>query len=236
MTIHCLIVDDEQLAREMLEAYCQRLPALQVVGKCKSAAEATALLEREQVDLLFLDIQMPNLTGTDFLRQLPNPPKVIFTTAYSQYALEGFELEVVDYLLKPIGFGRFEKTVLKVKEAMKTEQKAIAYDAARSFENQSILVKEGYDQHIVFLKDIIYIEAMREYSVYHTSSGKLMELKPISQAEKVLPGEHFFRVHRSFLVAKSAVIGNEGKSLLLKDGTILPLGKTYKKWVLRELF
>ncbi len=236
MTIHCLIVDDEQLARDMLGAYCQKISFLNITGKCKSAAEAAVFLKEKNIELIFLDINMPKQSGVDFLRQLKKPPKVIFTTAYSEYAIEGYELDVVDYLLKPIGFERFENAVLKAKELSETKTKAIAFDAAQSFENQHILVKEGYSQHIVFLKDIIHVKAMREYVVYHTSNGKLMELSPISSVEKLLPSEHFIRIHRSFLVAKSAVTGHEKKSLLLKDGTILPLGKTYKQWVLKELF
>jgi len=236
MNLQCLIVDDEQLAREMLEAYALRALELKVIAKCKSAAEAQACLSENKIDLLFLDIQMPRMTGVDFLRQLPNSPKVIFTTAYSDYALEAYELEVVDYLLKPIGFDRFEKAVNKVKELLSTEQKALAFENGQAFETQIILVKEGYNHHKVFLKNILYIAAMREYVQYHTPTGKLMELKALSEVDKALPSAHFIRIHRSYIVAKSAVKGHEQNSLLLQNGIALPLGKTYKQQVLRELF
>ncbi|MEZ4849150.1 MAG: response regulator, partial [Bacteroidia bacterium] len=111
MKLSCLIIDDEELARNILEAYAAKIDNLEVVGKCKNAKEAAVILEKEKIDIMFLDIQMPQMTGLEFLRQLPNPPKVIFTTAFSHYALEGYELEVVDYLLKPIGFERFQKAV-----------------------------------------------------------------------------------------------------------------------------
>ena len=232
----CLIVDDEQLAREMLEAYCLRVPGLTVAAKCKSAAEAAAVLAREKIDLIFLDIQMPQLNGTEFLRRLPDPPKVIFTTAFSDYALEGFELEVTDYLLKPIGFARFEKAVQKALETLAKEQKALSFEEQQSFDNQFIMVKQGYDHHKVFLKDILYIAALREYVQYHTRQGKFMELKPISKVEKELPGERFLRIHRSYIVARSAVEGQVGGCFLLANGDQLPIGKTYRQVTKQVVF
>lgn len=236
MKIQCLIIDDEQLARNMLEAYAARIPDLEVVAKCKSAANALPYLIKNKIDLLFLDIQMPGMTGIDFLRQMQEPPKVIFTTAYSDYALESYELKVVDYLLKPIGFDRFEKAVDNAKQVLSTEQKAQAFDDEQTFESRFLLVKEGYNHHHVYLKDIRYIIAMREYVQYHCVDGKIMELKSISAIETLLPFSYFIRIHRSYIVAKSEVSGQDRNNLLLKNGELLPLGKTYKKHVLRSLF
>ena len=236
MSIKCLIVDDEQLARDMLEAYAQRLDDLQIVGKCKSAMEGLHKLKEEKVDLLLSDIQMPRMTGIDFVQQLPYQPKVIFTTAYADYAIQGFDLEVVDYLLKPIGFERFEKAIQKVKNQLQIESQANAFNQKQCFEEQHILVKEGYDHHKLFLKDIIYIEAMREYIVYHLEERRVMELRPISQVITLLPATHFLRIHRSYIIAKSAVQGHQANKLILKKQLLLPIGKTYKQSVLKELF
>ena len=236
MKIQCLIIDDEQLARDMLEVYAARIPELVVIAKCKSAVIAQPYLIRHKIDLLFLDIQMPGMTGLDFLRQLEEPPKVIFTTAYSDYALESYELEVVDYLLKPIGFNRFEKAVDKAKQLFSITHKAQAFDDGQTFESRFLLVKEGYNHHHVYLKDIRYILAMREYVQYHCVGEKIMELKPISVVEDLLPSSHFIRVHRSYIVAKREVIGQDKNNLILKSGELIPLGKTYKKRVLASLF
>lgn len=236
MNLQCLIVDDEQLARDMLEAYTMKIENLNVVAKCKNASEAQAYLSEGSIDLLLLDIQMPRMTGVDFLRQLSNPPKVVFTTAYADYALEGYSLEVTDYLLKPIGFERFEKAIIKVQNLLEIEQKAQSFESMQSFDNQFILVKEGHNHSKIFLKDIFYITALREYVQYHTTKGRILELKSISKVEKMLPVSHFIRIHRSHIVAKSAVEGHKGNQLFLSNEAVLTLGKTYKQEVLKTLF
>lgn len=236
MNINCLIVDDEQLARDMLEAYAKRIPFLNIIGKCKSPVEAMSSLKKQQVDLILLDINMPKMSGVDFIKQLPERPLIIFTTAYSEYTLVGFELQVVDYLLKPIGFNRFQKAIQRAFTLLSNANKARAFDSNQTFEQEYLLVKEGYNHHQVFLKDIIYVMAMREYVQYHTTSGKIMELKSISSIEKVLPAEYFIRIHRSYIVARPFVKGHEQNALLLNNNISLPLGKTYKQKVLTILF
>ncbi|MEL7124329.1 MAG: response regulator transcription factor, partial [Bacteroidota bacterium] len=236
MTIDCLIIDDEQLARDMLHAYAGKIPYLRVVAKCKSASEAERYMAKQKIDLLLLDINMPRTSGIEFLRKLKVPPKVIFTTAYSDYTLEGYALEVVDYLLKPIGFERFRKAIQRAQDIISTNEKAKAYDANHTFEKEYIIVKEGHNHQTVFLKDILYVMAMREYIQYHTTNGKYMELKSISTLEKTLPTQHFLRIHRSYIVAKSAVLGHHQNSLILKKNLSLPIGKTYKQKVLQSLF
>ncbi|HMQ48039.1 MAG TPA: LytTR family DNA-binding domain-containing protein [Saprospiraceae bacterium] len=234
--IHCLIVDDEQPARDMLEAYVWRLGPGWVVAKCKSAAEARGVLVKEAIDLMFLDVEMPRMNGLDFLRELEQRPAVVLTTAFAQYALDGYDLEVLDYLLKPIGFERFQKATEKAMLYLDEHKKAMAYDVAQGFEHQSMVVKEGYDYRKIMLKDICYIQAMREYVVLHTAREKTMTLRPLAQLEATLPAAHFIRIHRSYIVARGWVKGSEGDRLLMANNTHLPIGKTYKKRVLQELF
>ena len=228
MKLTCLIIDDEELARNILEAYAAKIDNLEVVRKCKNAKEAAAILEKEKVDIMFLDIQMPQMTGLEFLRQLSNPPKVIFTTAFSHYALEGYELEVVDYLLKPIGFERFQKAVEKTQILLNNSRKARAYETSQEFAEQFIMVKEGYNHHKIYLKDIYYIQAMQEYSAYHTVQGRVLELKTLSKVIHALPDAHFVRIHRSYVVARAAVKKQAGNEVILENGSSIPIGKTYR--------
>ena len=236
MKIKCLIIDDEQLARDVLEKYASNFYFLEVIGKCKNALSAGKILKEKTVDLLFLDVQMPGISGVDFLRNMSQPPKVIFTTAFSNYALEGFELEAMDYLLKPIGLERFSNAMQRVKSHFNKEKKLQTIHEGEKFEEKYIMVKEGHDMHKLFLKDILFIEAMREYVSYCTRHGKIMELKAISKVEKILPQEYFIRTHRSFIVAKSEVQKRQRSSVVLENGREIPMGKTFKKKVLAELF
>lgn len=227
----CIIVDDEQLAREMLAVYASRVPHLEVVAKCKNAAEVEAILREQKVDILLSDIEMPLKSGIDLISELENQSKVIFTTAYQQYAIKGYELEVVDYLLKPIGFERFAKAIQKAILQIETERKAKAFELDKAQQAQFLIIKEGYDQHKLFLKELIYVEAMREYVVYHKTDGKLMELRSISKVEKILPQAQFLRVHRSFIVAIAAVKSWHVNMIQLSNTTEIPIGKTYRKKV-----
>jgi DNA-binding LytR/AlgR family response regulator len=227
----CIIVDDEQLAREMLAVYASRIPSLEVVAKCKNAAEVEAILREQKVDILLSDIEMPLKSGIDLISELEDQPKVIFTTAYQQYALKGYELEVVDYLLKPIGFERFAKAMQKAIQQIETERKAKAFEIDKEEQEQFLMVKEGYHQHKLFLSEILYIEAMREYVVYHKLDGKLMELRSISKLEQVLPEERFLRVHRSFIVVRSEIKSWHVNKIKLSNTIEIPIGKTYRKKV-----
>lgn len=234
--INCLIVDDQQLGRDMLESYTERISALNLLHKCKSAKEAKTWLAQEKVDLIFLDIQMPRLSGVEFLKQLKNPPAVIFTTAYTNYALAGYELNIVDYLLKPISFDRFEKAVNKALDQLELESKACAFDQQEHFEENFILVHADHQHHKVFLKDIVYIESLKEYVRYHSIQGKLLELNALKKVAQQLPKEHFMQIHRSYIVALEQVQSYKNGKLVLKTGLELPIGKTYKKEVVAKLF
>lgn len=237
MTIKCLIIDDEQLAREMLQAYIEKIPELVLIQLCKSAFEAQKILEKQAIDLMFLDIQMPQQTGIDFLTKLgKNRPRVIFTTAYPNYAIQGFELEIVDYLLKPISFDRFQQATQKALNIFQMERKAEAFDVQQQKKEQFIVVHSEHKHHKILLQDIIYIESLKEYVRYHTTQGKIIELNSMKRLESSLPTQQFIRIHRSYIVSIQQIQGYQNGNLMLKVPMELPIGKTYKKDILEKLF
>lgn len=236
MKIRCLIVDDEELARTLLENYVQRVPFLELAGKCKNPLEAIAMLQAQPVDLLLLDIQMPELSGIDLLKTLKNKPFTIFTTAYEAYALEGYNLDVVDYLLKPIAFERFLQAVNKVLERSIQRppvQEAMSTPAlpVKDF----ILVKSDHKIHRLPLEDITYIQSMREYVAYYTPNGRILALGSLKNLEEELPAERFQRIHKSYIVALDKVKSLEG-NMLHVAGERLPIGANYKDEVVKKIF
>lgn len=222
--IRCLVVDDEELARTLLKTYIEKIDFLELVATVENPIDASSFLKREQVDVVFLDIQMPELKGTDFAKMIDDRIKVIFTTAYSEYALEGFELNALDYLLKPITFERFLQAANKVEV-----RNQLAH------ENSTITVKSGYDLHKLNYKDIQYIESDSEYVVFHVSGKKIMSYQTLTSLEKQLPHEIFIRVHRSYIVNIQKVSALKGKDLLLNDIKI-PVSATYYDVVKKKLF
>lgn len=237
MTIKCLVVDDEQLAREMLEAYISKIPELELVQLCKSSFEAQTILQTNPIDLMFLDIQMPQQSGIDFLNQLGNNrPNVIFTTAYPNYAIQGFELEIIDYLLKPISFDRFKQSVQKALKSFQIAYKAEEFDRQQEQKKQFIMVHSEHKHHKILLQDIIYIESLKEYVRYHTSKGKIIELNSMKRLESELPSNQFIRIHRSYIVSLHQIQSYQNGHLVLKIPLELPIGKTYKKVILEKLF
>ena len=206
--LRCLIVDDEPLARQGLEKYVRQIDLLTLVGAAKSAAQANNLLHRESVDLLFLDIEMPGLSGLDFLRTLPGSPFVVFTTAYAQYALEGYEFNAVDYLLKPISFERFLQAVNKI---WRLRQRI------EPNEPNYIFVKT--DQRLVKLRtaEILYIEGQQNYVFIHTPQEKLMVLSTMKNLLEILPEAAFLRVHKSYAVAVNYVGAIEGNDIIIDE-------------------
>lgn len=227
--IRCAIVDDEELARALLENYASRLPNLQLAGMCKDPLEALQLLQEQPVDLLFLDIQMPELTGIEFLRSLKQRPLVIFTTAYSEYALEGYELDVLDYLLKPIAFERFVQAVNKAIERLRLLSRE------REEEKDYILVKADHKVHRLRYDDILYVQSMLEYVAFYTHEGRILSLGSLKSLEEDLPKSLFIRVHKSFIVAKKRVTTLEGNTVHIGKEKI-PIGASYREEVMRELF
>ena len=230
----CLIVDDEELARRLLENYIGRLPFLELAGQCKNPLEAMTVLREQPVDLLFLDIQMPELSGVDFLRTLPHKPLTIFTTAYTEYALEGYALDVVDYLLKPIGFERFVQAVNKAaaRLAPPVAPPSLETPAGKDY----LLVKSDHKVHRLPYDEIVYIESMREYVAYHTAaSGRILSLGSLKALEEELPAERFLRIHKSYMVNLSKVKSLEGNMLHI-GGAPLPIGASYKEVVVNRIF
>jgi len=237
MKLKCLIVDDESLALDILENYINRLDNLELVGRCENAVEAYNLLQKQIIDLLFLDIQMPKLTGIDFLKSLPNAPKVVFTTAYRDYALEGYELNVLDYLLKPISFERFLKAVNKMYEYQATpESQSIVTQVAATNDYQDVFVYLKADKKMikVLLKDILYIESLKDYVRVKTTQKEIVTYQKISYLEEKLPSEMFVRVHRSFIVSLPQVVSFSATVVGVGEYEI-PIGRNYKNEVLKIL-
>ncbi|WP_205513444.1 LytR/AlgR family response regulator transcription factor [Longitalea arenae] len=234
-TIRCLIVDDEPPAREIIRRYVQEIPTLQLIGECANAIQALTALQQQAVDLVFLDIRMPQLNGTDFIKTLKDPPKVIFTTAFSEYALEGYELDVVDYLMKPIRFDRFLKAVNKaypLNRAVNTA-KPVAPPIAPEKKNESFVYFRADRKMVkVMLDDILYIESMKDYIKVHTVQGVIITKQSISSVEAMLPGKQFVRTHRSFIVSISK-IRSFTNELVEIDKTDIPIGKLFRNGVMK---
>lgn len=222
MPIRCLIVDDEPLAVELVASYCARVPQLTVVATCASAVEASWVLLNQHVDLLFLDIKMPQLLGTDFLRSLLDPPKVILVTAYREYAFDGFELDIIDYLLKPLSFARFMKAIHKLQRLLPPADEPDA--AMRPF----LYFRVDRESVKVFLDSLLYVESRREYALLHLAGGKrLLVREGISSLEEKLNHHRFVRIHRSFLVTADKVTAVAATQLRVGD-QVLPVGRLYK--------
>lgn len=226
--IRCLLVDDEHLALALLEKFIGRIPDLEVVGTCRSPIRAVELLQQEAVDLLFLDIQMPFLNGINLLRSISNKPVTIFTTAYPQYAHEAYDLDAVDYLLKPFSFERFSHAVQKARNMHHLRRKTSAPEGVLTVRTERRLVKIPYD-------DIQYIEGWKEYVKIHTGQGKVVTLESLSRLEETLPHGHFLRVHKSYLVATARVTQLDGNDLIIGQSRI-PVSRNRKHQVLALLF
>ena len=219
-----IIIDDEPLAHEIIEEFCSMLPHLQLEKNCYSAMDAMQYLNENTVDFMFLDINMPKLKGLDFLKTLSNPPKTIVTTAYKEHAIEGFELNVVDYILKPFSLDRLVKAVNKVPEsqALKTISKDITSETSKRF-----FIKGDKKYHQIDLKDLLYIEAYGNYTKLFLKNEMIISHEKISYYESILKKDNFLRVHKSFLVATDKIKFIEGNRILINEHKI-PIGQTYK--------
>ncbi len=234
MKINTIIVDDEPLALDILETYIGKLPNLQLVARCSNAFEANEALRNHDVDLMFLDIQMPQLTGIDFLKTLAKPPMVVFTTAYSNYALEGFELNALDYLLKPVSLDRFMKAVNKAEEQMELHRQGNAEHGASAPQEDGpdyFFVKSDKKLIRVRFSDIIYIEGLKDYVIIRMESGRVISLQTMKSLEDKLPAQQFIRVHRSYIVnidKIAAIVGNMVEVMEKGAPKHLPIGKNYR--------
>jgi DNA-binding LytR/AlgR family response regulator len=235
MTIRCIIVDDEPLALEGMELLVREAGFLDLRASCASASEANQVLVREPVDLIFLDIQMPRIRGIDFLRGLKDPPLVIITTAYPHFALEGFELNVLDYLVKPIAPDRFLKSVNRARDVMERGHGGVGGGAGAAVAGVSggavpddyffIKCNNGYEK--IFYEAILFVEACQNYICIHTAGEKYMTLTPMRSLEEQLPARGFLRIHKSYIVAISKIRSLNGNEVTVGQAKI-PVSKNYK--------
>jgi len=234
MKIRCLLVDDEPLALEVLQSHISNSNGLEVAGICKNALEALDILHEKQVDLIFLDIKMPTLLGTDFLKSLSNPPKVIFVTAYREFAMDGYELDAIDYLLKPVSFEKFLKAVSKVKRLMGHDY-IIQAEESRKNPEAFVYMKVDKSMQKVFVNEILYVESRRDYVKVFLSTGKsFLAKQSISSMINLLSEQSFLRVHRSFLVSVDRITGYNNNDIQLGSLEI-PIGKLYKQQVMEAI-
>jgi DNA-binding LytR/AlgR family response regulator len=238
MKIRCVVVDDEALARKYLKDYISKVPFLEFVGDFNSPLKAYELLEKGKVDLMFLDIQMPEITGLDFLRSLDRKPFVVLTTAYKEYALEGYELDISDYLLKPFSFNRFLKAVNKVNTAMLAKDKQYVPSSdynQTDFHDDYIIIRADRKYYKINYDDLIFIEGQKAYVTFHSDGKKnVTALASLKELEEKLPENKFIRIHKSHIVSIKKIDALEGNMIEI-SGEKLPIGKSFKSKV-SELF
>jgi DNA-binding LytR/AlgR family response regulator len=246
MKIRCIITDDEPLAIEILENYVQRLDGWEIVGKCRSAIETFSILQNTEVDVIFLDISMPKLSGIDFVKSLKNLPPIIFTTAYREYAVESYELNALDYLVKPISFERFLKAVGKLAlpfsskpppllaDSQTSEAQIALESTVQEANNDFLYLKADRKTYKIPFKNIFYIESVKEYIAVHTTQESIISYQAISHIEKDLPTDSFLRIHRSFIVAKDRITAFTAHSVHLGEKE-LPISRGYKEEVSKIL-
>jgi DNA-binding LytR/AlgR family response regulator len=216
--IKCIVVDDEPLAVSLLGSYVEKMPFLELVFSTENPIEALEYIQKNEADLIFLDIQMPELTGINFMKIVGDKLKYILTTAYAEYALEGYEHNVIDYLLKPISFGRFEKSALKAQERFSVNQDS---------QNSYFFIKSSGQQHRVNFDDILYIESIKDYVNIKTENQEYIVLDTLKSLENQLP-ENFARVHKSFILNLEKIEKIDIKNVFLSSGKEIPIGETYK--------
>jgi DNA-binding LytR/AlgR family response regulator len=234
MKIRCLLIDDEPPALKVLQSYVSQISGLELVGVCTNAIEAMDVLHAKVVDVMFLDIKMPKIIGTQFLRSLTHPPKVIFVTAYREYAVEGFELDAVDYLVKPVSFERFLKAIDKLKRSGNhqtiNEQKLYP-----SNPNAFVYLKSEKVMQKIFIDDILYIESWKDYvKLFFTGGKHLLVKQTISAMESLLSEHKFLRVHRSYIISLDKISGYCSNCVKMHT-TEIPIGRLYKQAVIGQL-
>lgn len=233
--INCVIIDDEPLAREGLSNYVREVDFLQLTGTCQNPLELMKLLDEYPVDLIFLDIQMPKMNGIDFLKIVQNPPMVIITTAYPSYALEGFQLNVLDYLLKPVTFDRFFKSANKAKDYHRLLTQS-AQNGVQKEEPDAdyFFIKCGNKYEKIYFDDILYVEGMQNYVSIYTVKGKYMTLLNLKSLEQNLDSRAFIRVHKSYIVSISKIEGLEGNEIFIQTHRI-PISRNYREQVITQV-
>jgi len=231
--IRCLVVDDEPLALDILTDYIAKVPFLELVKATTSAIEALGLVQQDHIDLVFLDVQMPELTGIQFLKIINGKSNVILTTAYPQYALEGYELDVMDYLLKPIAFDRFYKAVQKVMQQNSPAPATVATPVPEPVSNHQthdfIFVKTEHKIQKIYLDEILYIEGLKDYISIFTKEERIITLQNMKKMEEALPSPPFIRVHKSYIVALDKIDSIERSRIQIED-KVIPIGDTYRDY------
>jgi DNA-binding LytR/AlgR family response regulator len=232
MSLSCIIVDDEPLAREILEKYISDCPMLDLKASCSSAFEAIEILEKGDIQLVFLDINMPKLSGISMIRTLENPPEIIFSTAYPEYAVEGFELDAVDFLVKPFSFERFMKSVNKASKRYEMQLNK-SHEAALE-DSAYLIVKADGKIYRFQMTEVLLLEAFGDYVKIHTGAGIITTHDTLKNLEKSLPADLFMRVHRSYIIALDKIRFLEGNRLRIGEQDI-PLGQSYRDHLLQYL-
>lgn len=230
--IRCLIVEDEPLAAEVLEDYLSQIPFLELVATCGDAIFALDILQKEKIDLILLDIHLPKLKGLDFIKTLQNPPQIIITSAYQDYALQGYELNVTDYLLKPIELNRFIAAVNKARQQM--EGSRSMNTLSPNNERPYLFFNVGKKKVKMFLDDILYIESLKEYIKIVSRTKSILTKFQLGQTEELLQNNNFLRIHRSFIVAKDKIDAFSATDVEIQ-GKLIPIGRSYKEQVYAQL-
>lgn len=225
MQINAIIVDDEPLAQNIILQYAKEIFNLNIVGVCNDALEALKAISESPVDLMFLDINMPKLSGIDFLRNIKNPPLVVFTTAYTDYALESYELNALDYLKKPFSFERFLKAIQKAEDQIKLMHPPLP---AEEVKNKSLFIKSNKKVHKVSIDEIFYIEGLGDYIMIHLKDSHLVTNSSMKKMEDMLPAKDFFRIHKSFIIRFDKITSIEG-NLVEINKKKLPIGNNFRQ-------
>ena len=228
MEIKAIIIDDEPLAQNVIQQYAQKLSTLNIIATCNDAICGHEKLQEAQVDLIFLDINMPKLSGISFLKTLKNPPLVIFTTAYSEYALEGFELNAVDYLKKPFSFERFCQAFFKAEELLQLKISAKNADTKKKIKNDFLFVKSNKKTYKIAFQDILYIEGLGDYIQIHMDNQKIVTNLSMKKILSLLPRNQFYRIHKSFIISLDKIDLVEGNMVKINTQK-LPVGNSYRQ-------
>lgn len=227
MEIKALIIDDEPLARNVIKEYAKKIPSLKILGECEDAICAHQMLQTKLVDLIFLDINMPKLSGIEFLKSLKNPPLVIFTTAYSEYAMDGYELNIIDYLKKPFSFERFCKAYFRAEELLLLKKTATNNETENT-QSEFIFIKSDKKSIKVNITDISYIEGLGDYIKVYINDKKLVTNLSMKKIENLLPAKLFYRIHKSYIISINKIESIEGNMVKINN-TKLPIGNSYRQ-------
>jgi len=231
--LNCVIIDDEPLAQEVLSGYIEQLEDVKLLGCFNNAFDALKFLEYHTVDALFLDIEMPEMNGVDFLKSLPHPPVTVFTTAFRDYAFEGFELGVIDFLLKPISQPRFLVSLGKVKDFLSLKTQDANFENSKDTP-EFIFVKSGVQKIKLFFADVTHIQGLKDYAIIHAGTGKIVIKGSVKSMQQLFPDHQFLRVHKSFIVARELIRRIDKNRIIIGEHQI-PIGRNYKEEVERKI-